>query len=76
MSILGTGDSTTIRNWYSGVGYQVEQFKTVDGSMLLSGQVNALVSAMASFSPPPTDQTYLPPDYANALSPVIAANWH
>ena len=76
VSIIGTNDSATVKNWYSGTAYQVEQFKTADGSTLLSGQVNALVSAMASFSPPAADQTYLPPDYANALNSVIAANWH
>ncbi|WP_114240103.1 calcium-binding protein [Dyella sp. C9] len=76
VSIIGSSDSATIRNWYASTKSQVEQFKTADGSALLSGQVNALVSAMAAFSPPAADQAYLPPDYASALSPVIAANWH
>ncbi|MET3654902.1 calcium-binding protein, partial [Dyella japonica] len=76
VSIVGTQDSTTVKNWYGGAGYQIEQFKTADGSTLLSGQVNALVSAMASFTQPAANETYLPPDYADVLRPVIAANWH
>ncbi|WP_304487920.1 calcium-binding protein, partial [Dyella sp. EPa41] len=76
ISVIGTRDSTTIRNWYSGEAYQVEQFKTADGGTLLSGQVDTLVSAMATFAPPAADQSYLPPDYAGSLSPLIAANWH
>jgi hypothetical protein len=43
---------------------------------LLSSQVDALVSAMAAFSPPPPGQTTLTPEQQSALSPVIAANWN
>ena len=42
---------------------------------LLDSQVQNLVSAMASFSPPAMGQTTLPQNYADALNPVIAANW-
>ena len=48
---------------------------TADGKMLLDSQVDALVSAMASFAPPPAGQITLPADYQAALNPVIAANW-
>ncbi|MFZ5594485.1 MAG: putative Ig domain-containing protein [Pseudomonadota bacterium] len=75
MSIIGTGDKTTISGWYYGAAYHVEQFKTADGKMLLDSQVDALVTAMAGFAPPAAGQTTLPPDYQTALSPVIAANW-
>lgn len=75
VSIIGTGDTLSIQNWYSGSQCHVEQFKTADGKVLLDSQVNALVSAMAAFTPPASGQTTLPPDYQTALAPVIAANW-
>ncbi|MBC7610827.1 MAG: hypothetical protein H7228_14855, partial [Polaromonas sp.] len=53
-----------------------EQFKTSDGKTLLDSQVQNLVQAMASFSPPAAGQGSLPQNYANSLNPVIAANWH
>ena len=33
------------------------------------------IEAMAAFAPPGAGQTALPPDYQEALAPVIAANW-
>ena len=75
VSIIGSTDKSTIRNWYSGSANHVEQFMTADGKMLLDSQVDALVSAMASFAPPPAGQITLPADYQAALNPVIAANW-
>ena len=75
VSIIGTSDKATIGNWYSGGQYRVEQFKTADGRILLDSQVENLVSAMASFAPPPAGQTTLNPNYQAELNPVIAANW-
>ena len=75
VSIIGTTDKVTISNWYSSNAYHVEQFKTSDGKVLLDSNVDALVSAMASFAPPSVGQTTLPPDYQAPLNPVIAANW-
>ena len=74
-SVIGTSDLFTIQNWYLGSQYRVEEFKASDGSTLLANQVQNLVNAMASFSPPAAGQTTLPPDYATALAPTIAANW-
>ena len=75
VSIIGTSDKVTISNWYLGAQYHVEEFKTSDGRTLLDRQVQNLVQAMAGFSPPAAGQTTLPKNYANSLSPVIAANW-
>jgi Ca2+-binding RTX toxin-like protein len=75
VSIIGTGDKSTISSWYSGSIYHVEQFKTSDGKVLLDTQVENLVSAMASFAPPAAGQTTLSSEYDAALAPVIAANW-
>ncbi|WP_176451945.1 putative Ig domain-containing protein [Rhodoferax sp. TH121] len=75
VQIIGTSDRVTLTNWYLGNQHHVEQFKTSDGKTLLDSQVQNLVSAMAAFSPPTAGQTTLPVNYANSLSPVIAANW-
>ncbi len=76
-SIVGTDDKFIIANWYLGDQYRVEEFKTSDdGKTLLASQVQNLVSAMASFSPPAAGQSTLPEGYATALAPVIAANWN
>ncbi len=74
-SIIGTSDKLTIKNWYSGSAYHVEQFRTADNHLLLDGKVENLVQAMAAFSPPAAGQTTLPSNYQTALQPVIAANW-
>ena len=80
VSVIGTTDGITIKNWYvgsqyPGSQYHVEQFKTSDGKVLLDSQVQNLVNAMASFAPPASGQTTLPANYATSLTPVIAANW-
>jgi Ca2+-binding RTX toxin-like protein len=76
VSIIGTSDTETISNWYSGSANHIEQFKTSDGKVLLDTQVDNLVSAMAAFSPPSAGQTTLPQNYQDSLNAVIAANWH
>jgi len=76
VSLIGTGDRMVIQDWYLGTAYRVEAFKTTDeGKTLLAGQVENLVSAMASFAPPAAGQTTLPQHYQDALAGVIAANW-
>jgi len=75
VSVIGSSDKFTIQNWYSGSAYHVEQFKTSDGKVLMDTQVDALVSAMATFTAPAAGQTTLPDSYRTTLAPVIAANW-
>ncbi|MGP1680952.1 MAG: calcium-binding protein, partial [Giesbergeria sp.] len=75
VSIIGSGDTCTISQWYASDAHHVEQFKTADGKMLLDSQVNNLVQAMAAFAPPAAGQTMLAADYQTALVPVMAANW-
>jgi hypothetical protein len=53
----------------------VERFETAHGRVLLESQVDQLVQAMAAFAPPSMSQGTLPPQYQQALEPVIAANW-
>ncbi|API76060.1 calcium-binding protein [Ralstonia pseudosolanacearum] len=75
VSVIGSTDKTTISNWYSGAAYHVDQFTTADGKRLLDTQVDSLVQAMASFSPPASGQSTLPQNYRDALESVITANW-
>lgn len=75
MSIIGTSDTLTVKQWFNGRAGRVEAFQTSDGQVLLEGQVQNLVQAMASFSPPAAGQTTLPAGYRNSLEAPIAANW-
>ena len=68
-------DKFTLNSWYLGSQYHVEQFKTSDGHMLTDANVQNLVQAMASFSPPAAGQTTLPSNDQTSLATVIAANW-
>lgn len=76
ISIIGTADKMTVQNWYLGDQYHVEQIKTSDNKVLLDTQVEALVQAMASFTPPSMGQSALSASQQTALAPVLAANWH
>ncbi|RZL45248.1 MAG: hypothetical protein EOP74_01850 [Variovorax sp.] len=76
IAVIGTDDKFTVADWYSGSAYHVEKIKTSDGKVLLDSQVQSLVQAMASFSPPAAGQTTLPANYQSSLGAVIAANWH
>jgi hypothetical protein len=42
---------------------------------LLENQVQQLVNAMASMTPPPAGQLTLTPEQQTALNPVLAASW-
>jgi len=74
ISIIGTGDSVTVSNWYAGSASHIEKIYT-GSKELLDTNVDKLVSAMAAFTPPAAGQTSLPANLRTALQPVIAANW-
>ncbi len=75
VSVIGTTDKLTVKDWYLGSRYRVEQFQTADNHVLIDSQVENLVQAMASFAPPAAGQTTLPQNYQDALGTVIATNW-
>lgn len=75
ISLVGTNDVYTIKNWYSGDANQIEQIKTADGKVLSNANVEKLVQAMSSLSIPPVGATTLSTSYQTILNPVIAANW-
>lgn len=82
VKIIGTSDKVSIDFWYpSSSGTPnwsecyIEKFQTSNGKTLNYDKVDQLVNAMAAFSPPALGQTTLPPNYQQALAPVIAAAW-
>jgi Ca2+-binding RTX toxin-like protein len=74
-SVIGTPDQLVVENWYLGGDNRVEQFRTAAGNVLVEGQVQNLVNAMAAFAPPAQGVTTLPAAYAAQLDALIAANW-
>lgn len=75
VSVIGTDDKFIIDKWYAGDQYHVEKFEMADGKVLLESQVQGLVDAMASFSPPSVGQTTLPENYQTTLNSIMVANW-
>jgi len=75
VDVIGTADSVTIDEWYASADNRVDTFETADGSTLDDANVQNLVSAMASFSPPALGETELSQALHDSLDPVIAANW-
>jgi Ca2+-binding RTX toxin-like protein len=75
VSVIGTWDRVYLMDWDSGPASRVEQFRTADGHVLQSAQVEGLISAMAAFAAPSGGTTTLSQTYRDALMPVIAASW-
>jgi hypothetical protein len=73
--VMGTFDRLTVSNWYSGAEYQLDQFQTSDGKVLVNNQVQLLVEAMANFAPPGSAQTSVSPTLQPRLGAQIATNW-
>jgi Ca2+-binding RTX toxin-like protein len=73
--VIGTNDTVSIKDWYSGSTNHVSTFQTSGGQALVDTAVENLVSAMAAMTPPPFGQTELTTEQHNALDSVIAANW-
>jgi hypothetical protein len=72
---IGSTEGVSITNWYASTFQQIERFLSGDGKVLSNANVDALVSAMAAFSPPSIGQSFLADNYLSVLNPVIAANW-
>ncbi|MFN4166059.1 MAG: cadherin-like domain-containing protein [Ferrovibrio sp.] len=77
VDVIGEAASSVyLKDWYTDASRRIDSIETVDGSHGLSaGNVQALVDAMASYSPPPLGQTVLDNQIANDLAPVLAAAW-
>lgn len=76
MSIIGTQDKMTIQDWYTDSANHIEQIRLqTNGKALSDTQIDTLVNAMASLTPPASGQTTLSAAYQDALSPVLASSW-
>lgn len=51
ISVLGTDDSVTVQNWFSGAGNVIEEIRAGDGKVLDHSEVQLLINAMSSFQP-------------------------
>jgi len=76
LTIHGSSDQITVRNWYVGTREQIETIQAGNGQTLLNTQVDQLIQAMAGF----TQQTGLTWDQAIDQRPqevqtVLAASW-
>jgi len=76
VDVIGTSAELDLNNWFSGTANQAREFDAGDGKVLLNTQVNALVQAMAAYTPPAAGTTTLPTNIQSALAPTLAANWH
>lgn len=74
VSVIGTTDQVTIRQWSAGPSHRVERI-TAGGKSLADTQVTNLVQAMSAMTPPPIGQTTLSDAQRAQLAPVLAANW-
>jgi hypothetical protein len=74
VSIIGTSDSFTVKDWFASSSHQVESLRLSDGKALMACQVQALVNTMAALQPPAAGQTTLPPDQL-ALKALVASSW-
>ncbi|PTQ90623.1 calcium-binding protein [Agitococcus lubricus] len=73
--VIGTTDKVTIKDWYLGAAYHIETIRSTEGLSLSHYQVQNLVDAMASMTPPPIGQTELTTAQHSQLDMVIAASW-
>lgn len=74
ISIIGTSDKLTIKDWYVSNQYRVEEIHTVDGNYLLTAaKVQTLVSMMATMTKPIT--TTLSASQRSQLESTFASTW-
>ncbi len=71
---LGSSDRITVQSWFSSEAYRVDAIQT-ENSTLYANQVDALVSAMATFGAPVGGEISLTQTQQDQLSLVIASNW-
>ncbi|MCV6609154.1 MAG: hypothetical protein OIF55_00115, partial [Amphritea sp.] len=74
VQLIGSQDSVTVQNWYSGNAYKVESIETADAT-ISSADIEALVQAMAVFDAPSGSGEVIPQNIQDHLQPVLAASW-
>ena len=74
-SVIGTSASVVIQGWFSS-GMSVETFRLNDGRELQANEVQALVDAMAGFTPPAMGNTELSAQYQAEFGALITSSWN
>ena len=75
VQIIGTNANVVVQDWYS-AGANIEQFRLLSGRTLMAADVDTLVNAMASLTPPAFGETTLSAATKNALGTVFADTWN
>lgn len=75
LSIVGSTDKITVRDWYKGKSSRLDEIQLADGNVLVESQVEQLRLAMAAFDPPTGSDSSLPADVLADLQPIIAESW-
>lgn len=77
VSILGTSDKVTFKDWYLAEGQEIDLFETSNGEWLLNSEVDQLVAAMAAFNPgegvDPAD--VFDDNLPAAVGTIVASSW-
>jgi len=68
-------DRITVDDWYRGRNRRIETLESGDGQLLLEGQVQRLVNAMAAFNPPDSAEILPGSEVAEQVLPVLASAW-
>jgi Ca2+-binding RTX toxin-like protein len=76
INLIGTTDQVTIEGWYTSANNRVEKIVAGDGKTLSAASVNALVTAMAAFTPPAsTGASNLESATEAKLSKLLSSSW-
>lgn len=74
VSVIGTDNSVTVKNWYASQQAHVETIQA-GGQTITDRDVAKLVQAMSGLTPPAAGQTTMPAPLENQLAAVYAATW-
>jgi hypothetical protein len=74
ISVIGQGQMVTVGAWYEATANRVGQIVAGDAYAATNAGIEAMVPAMASFTPPASGQTTLPSELAANLSSTLVAN--
>jgi Ca2+-binding RTX toxin-like protein len=73
---IGTTNNVTIQNWYVNDDYHIETIYSLNSNLALDhSQVQLLVQAMATLTPPALGQTTLSAAQQETLSPILTGTW-
>lgn len=73
VTLQGFNDRLTVDGWFQDPTKEIESFQFSDGSGISNTQINALIQAMAAFSPQESSSESLQSDRAT-VQPVLVAN--